>query len=339
MSDDFSTERIVSGEGSNRDQELEKVLRPALLNDFTGQQSIKDNLNIYIEAALKRTETLDHILFSGPPGLGKTTLAKIIAKEMGVNIVETSGPTLEKPGDLAGILTSLKEGDLLFIDEIHRIPIVVEEYLYSAMEDYFIDIVIDSGPGSRSVKLPLPKFTLAGATTREGNLSTPFRERFGIREKLKYYSVEDLKAITLRTAKVLAIKIDDDAAVELAKRCRGTPRVANRFLRRIRDLAEVKSNGVVNRKIAMEGLKMLGVDQKGLEDLDRRILEVLTKAKKPVGLKTLAISVNEVEATIEDIYEPYLIQEGYIEKSDRGRIATYKAFEHLGVKKPEDLFS
>lgn len=339
MSDDYSTERIVSGEGSNRDQELEKVLRPALLNDFTGQQSIKDNLNIYIEAALKRTETLDHILFSGPPGLGKTTLAKIIAKEMGVNIVETSGPTLEKPGDLAGILTSLKEGDLLFIDEIHRIPIVVEEYLYSAMEDFFIDIVIDSGPGSRSVKLPLPKFTLAGATTREGNLSTPFRERFGIREKLKYYSVEDLKAITLRTAKVLAIKIDDDAAVELAKRCRGTPRVANRFLRRIRDLAEVKSNGLVNRKIAMEGLKMLGVDQKGLEDLDRRILEVLTKAKKPVGLKTLAISVNEVESTIEDIYEPYLIQEGYIEKSDRGRIATYKAFEHLGVKKPEDLFS
>lgn len=339
MSDEYSTERIVSGEGSNRDQELEKVLRPAMLNDFTGQQSIKDNLNIYIEAALKRTETLDHILFSGPPGLGKTTLAKIIAKEMGVNIVETSGPTLEKPGDLAGILTSLKEGDLLFIDEIHRIPIVVEEYLYSAMEDFFIDIVIDSGPGSRSVKLPLPKFTLAGATTREGNLSTPFRERFGIREKLKYYNVDDLKAITLRTAKVLAIKIEDDAAIELAKRCRGTPRVANRFLRRIRDLAEVKSNGIVNRKIAMEGLKMLGVDQKGLEDLDRRILEVLTKAKKPVGLKTLAISVNEVESTIEDIYEPYLIQEGYIEKSDRGRIATYKAFEHLGVKKPEDLFS
>lgn len=339
MADDFSSERIVSGTGSNNDQELEKALRPAMLNDFTGQQIIKDNLNIYIEAALKRAETLDHILFSGPPGLGKTTLAKIIAKEMGVNIVETSGPTLEKPGDLAGILTSLKEGDLLFIDEIHRIPIVVEEYLYSAMEDFFIDIVIDSGPGSRSVKLPLPKFTLAGATTREGNLSTPFRERFGIREKLKYYNVEDLKTITLRTAGVLAVKIEDDAAVELAKRCRGTPRVANRFLRRIRDLAEVKSNGVVNRKIAMEGLKMLGVDQKGLEDLDRRILEVLTKANKPVGLKTLSISVNEVESTIEDIYEPYLIQEGYIEKSDRGRIATHKAYEHLELKKSKDLFS
>lgn len=339
MADEFSAERIVSGVGSNKDQELEKALRPALLNDFTGQQIIKDNLSIYIKAALKREESLDHILFSGPPGLGKTTLAKIIAKEMGVNIVETSGPTLEKPGDLAGILTSLKEGDLLFIDEIHRIPIVVEEYLYSAMEDFFIDIVIDSGPGSRSVKLPLPKFTLAGATTREGNLSTPFRERFGIREKLRYYNVEDLRTITLRTASVLAVKIDDDAAIELAKRCRGTPRVANRFLRRIRDLAEVKSKGVVSRQIAMEGLRMLGVDQKGLEELDRRILEVLTKAKKPVGLKTLSISVNEVESTIEDIYEPYLIQEGYIEKSDRGRIATYKAFEHLEIKKSDDLFN
>ena len=339
MADDFSSERIVSGAGNNKDQELEKALRPALLSDFTGQQLIKDNLKIYIEAALKREETLDHILFSGPPGLGKTTLAKIIAQEMGVNIVETSGPTLEKPGDLAGILTSLKEGDLLFIDEIHRIPIVVEEYLYSAMEDFFIDIVIDSGPGSRSVKLPLPKFTLAGATTREGNLSTPFRERFGIREKLKYYSPEELKVITLRTAMVLNVKIEDAAAEELAKRCRGTPRVANRFLRRIRDLAEVKSNGLVDLKIAMEGLRMLGVDQKGLEELDRRILAVLVKARKPVGLKTLSISVNEVEATIEDIYEPFLIQEGYIEKSDRGRIATLKAYEHLELKKPEDLFT
>jgi len=339
MESEFINERIVSGSGNKNDQDLEKVLRPSLLNDFTGQQSIKDNLIIYIEAAKRRGDILDHILFSGPPGLGKTTLAKIIAKEMGVNIVETSGPTLEKPGDLAGILTSLKVGDLLFVDEIHRIPIIVEEYLYSAMEDFFIDIVIDSGPGSRSVKLPLPRFTLAGATTREGNLSTPFRERFGIREKLKYYTHEELKVITLRTAGVLGVKINDDAAIELARRCRGTPRVANRFLRRIRDLAEIKSNGLVDLSIAMEGLKMLGVDFKGLEDLDRRILTVLTKAKKPVGLKTLAISVNEVETTIEDIYEPYLIQEGYIEKSDRGRVATYKAYEHLDIKDSKNLFS
>lgn len=320
------------------ENEIERALRPTKLDDFKGQNEIVENLEVYIKAAKKRGESLDHVLFSGPPGLGKTTLAKIIATELGVSIVETSGPMLEKPGDLAGILTNLKEGDVLFIDEIHRIPVIVEEYLYSAMEDYFIDIVIDSGPGSRSVKLPLPKFTLTGATTREGNLTNPFRERFGIREKFKYYDVEVLSGIIERSAELLKTEINLNACMELAKRCRGTPRVANRFLRRIRDLADVKADGVISLDIAMQGLSMLGVDAIGLEELDRKILEVLIRSGKPVGLKTLAISVNEVESTIEDIYEPYLIQNGYIEKTDRGRVATPKAYDHIGVQRNSELF-
>ncbi|PCJ57789.1 MAG: Holliday junction branch migration DNA helicase RuvB [Planctomycetota bacterium] len=336
MDSDFSDHRIISGESGSKEQELEKTLRPKILSEFTGQDTLKSNLNIYIEAAKKRNETLDHVLFSGPPGLGKTTLARIIAEELDVEIIETSGPSLEKPGDLAGILTSLSEGDVLFVDEIHRLPTIVEEYLYSAMEDFFIDIVIDSGPGSRSVKLPLPKFTLAGATTREGNLSSPFRERFGIREKFQYYGVDDLEKIVKRSASLLKTEITEESSLELAKRCRGTPRVANRFLRRVRDLADVKGNGLIDHTIAMEGLSMLGVDENGLEELDRKILSVLIRAGKPVGLKTLAISVNEAEVTIEDTYEPFLIQQGYLEKSDRGRTATKLAYEHLKIDKPNN---
>lgn len=326
-------EDVLSSTTIVEDKNLDLTLRPKRFGDFIGQNRIKDNLLIYIEAAKKRGEPLDHILFSGPPGLGKTTLSQIIANEINTAIKTTSGPVLNKPGDLAGILTNLQHGDILFIDEIHRLNTTVEEYLYSAMEDFSIDIMIDQGPKARSVKINLPKFTLIGSTTREGLLTAPFRSRFGVLEKLEFYPWADLYIIVCNSARILSIQIDEKGAEIIAKRSRGTPRIANRFLRRIRDVAQVRGNDFINEDVALIGLDMLGVDENGLGDMDRKILEtVIRYGGGPVGLKTIAVSVSEEEGTIEDVYESFLIQRGYLDKTPRGRVATKLAYEHLGCQ-------
>ncbi|MEN6623646.1 MAG: Holliday junction branch migration DNA helicase RuvB [Smithella sp.] len=313
---------------------LEITLRPAKLTDYIGQEKVKSNLAIFIEAARKRRESLDHVLLYGPPGLGKTTLAYIIAREMGVDIKVTSGPVIERPGDLAAILTNLHENEILFIDEIHRLSHVVEEILYPAMEDYYIDILIGQGPSARSMKLDIPKFTLIGATTRAGSLTSPLRDRFGMHFRLEFYSPEELAIIIKRSAAILAVKLTDAGARQLALRARGTPRIANRLLKRVRDYAEVKSNGTIDGEIAGEALDAFEVDHKGFDQMDRRLLLTLIEKFNggPVGVESLSAAIGEEKTTIEDVYEPYLIQEGYLQRTARGRIASAKAYEHFGLK-------
>ncbi|MBN1351855.1 Holliday junction branch migration DNA helicase RuvB [candidate division KSB1 bacterium] len=315
--------------------EIDTSLRPSNFDNFPGQDKLKENLSVFIHAARARGEPLDHVLFYGPPGCGKTTLAMIIAKEMGVDIKITSGPALERPGDLAGILTNLKDGDILFIDEIHRLNHVVEEYLYPALEDFKLDIIIDKGVNARTIELNLPHFTLIGATTRAGLLTSPLRARFGVVSRLNFYKPHELHKIALRSAGILGIKIENDAAMELAKRSRGTPRICNRLLRRVRDFAQVNSDGTINYKIAVESLNRLDVDEKGLDEMDKRVLHALILKFNggPVGLNTLAISVGEEQDTLEEVYEPYLIQEGFINRTPRGRVATELAYRHFGIQK------
>ncbi|MDZ7373351.1 MAG: Holliday junction branch migration DNA helicase RuvB [candidate division KSB1 bacterium] len=316
--------------------ELDRTLRPTRLEEFVGQEGLKANLRVFIAAALERGEPLDHTLFYGPPGLGKTTLAVIIAHELGVNLRATSGPALERPGDLAGILTNLRDRDVLFIDEIHRLNKVVEEYLYPAMEDYKLDIVIDRGANARTIQLRLPRFTLIGATTRAGLLTSPLRARFGVVGRLDYYRPEELQQILLRSARILGVSITEEAALEIARRSRGTPRVANRLLRRIRDFAQVDGDGVITKEVAERSLERLDVDSSGLDDMDKRILRALIEKFNggPVGLKTLATAVGEETDTIEEVYEPFLIQQGFLSRTPRGRIATDLAYRHFGLPRP-----
>jgi Holliday junction DNA helicase RuvB len=321
------------------DKEFEKQLRPLSFSDFKGQRQVIDNLVVFVTAAKQRGESLDHVLLHGPPGLGKTTLATIIANELQVNLRVTSGPVLDKPGDLAGLLTNLQEGDVLFIDEIHRLSPVVEEYLYSAMEDFQIDIMIDKGPSARSVQLTLNNFTLIGATTRSGLLTSPLRARFGIKFHLEYYDHEILTGIVKRSAGILNIRIDEEAAIEIARRSRGTPRIANALLRRVRDFAQVKGSGEIDIDITRYGLKALNIDQHGLDEMDNRILSVIIDkfSGGPVGLNTISTAVGEESGTIEEVYEPFLIKEGYLKRTPRGREATEHAYKHLGKQFGRDI--
>lgn len=324
--------RLINTEIKSEDLVYENNLRPSFLNEYIGQSKIKDNLKVYIEAAKLRKEPLDHVLFYGPPGLGKTTLACIIAKEMGVNIKITSGPAIEKPGDMAAILNNLQEGDVLFIDEIHRLNRQVEEVLYPAMEDFAIDILIGKGQAARSIRLDLPKFTLIGATTRAGLLTAPLRDRFGVINKMEYYTVEELKQIIIRSASVFEVFIDDEGATELARRSRGTPRLANRLLKRVRDFALIKYNGNISLEVTNYALDLLDVDKLGLDSTDRHILETIIEKFQggPVGLDTLAAALGEDSGTLEDVYEPYLIMNGLITRTPRGRVATPLSYRHLG---------
>ena len=320
-------------------EDLEPSLRPLKLNDYIGQTVVKEKLDIYIKAAKIRNESLDHVLLYGPPGLGKTTLAQIIANELGVNIKTISGPTIEKSGDLACVLTTLEEGDVLFIDEIHRVPKIVEEILYSAMEDFYIDLIIGKDSQAKSIRLDLPPFTLVGATTRYGDLSAPLRDRFGIVERLNYYNVSELKSIIKRSSEVYKVQIDDLALLDLAKRSRGTPRIANRLLRRIRDFAYILTNGEITEKLCKEALDKLNIDALGLDTIDIKYLSAIINQFKggPVGLETIAATIGEVKETIEDVYEPYLLQEGFINRTLRGRVVTDKAYKHLGIERKDKL--
>jgi holliday junction DNA helicase RuvB len=329
---------IIAAELLEDEIPAEKSLRPVSLDEYIGQEELKRNLKVFIEAAKARSEALDHVLFHGSPGLGKTTLAHVLANELGVNITSTSGPVIERQGDLAAILTSLQPRDVLFIDEVHRLNHVVEEILYPAMEDFQLDIIIGQGPSARTMKIPLPPFTLVGATTRTGLLTPPLRDRFGVIQRVEFYKPEDLKMIVIRSSKILEIPIKDDGAFEIARRSRGTPRVANRILRRVRDFAQVEAQGVITREVAMHALDMLDIDHEGLDRMDRQIM--LTIIEKfnggPIGLDTLAAAVCEEKDTIEDVYEPFLIQQGYIKRTPRGRVATKTAYTHFKVKQDQD---
>ena len=334
-----NTNNISSPDKLEEDHSNENKLRPTSFDDFVGQVDIIKNLKVYIQAAQQREDALDHVLLFGPPGLGKTTLAYIISKELNVNIKTSSGHVIDKAGDLAGVLTNLEEKDVLFIDEVHRLNSIVEEYLYSAMEDYMIDIMIDKGPSARSVQLNLNQFTLIGATTKLGNLTPPMRDRFGVILRLNFYTENDLAEIIKRSAKLLNIKITKNGANEIATRSRGTPRIANRILKRARDFAQINSNGIINKNLADEALKMMGIDSDGLDEMDQKILSVMIKNFDggPVGLETIGVAISENPHTVEEVYEPFLIQKGYIQRTARGRIALEKAYDYLKIKKTDDL--
>jgi Holliday junction DNA helicase RuvB len=338
------SERFITSALRERDPQLDATLRPQTWPEFIGQDKVKERLGIFISAAKQRGDSLDHTLLYGPPGLGKTTLAQIMAREMEVKIVSTSGPVIERPGDLAGLLTNLQDGDVLFIDEIHRLNRVVEEYLYPAMEDFRLDIVIDSGPSARSVRLNLNRFTLIGATTRSGLLSSPLRNRFGMTERLDYYDVADIHRIAERSARILQVALEVEAAGEIARRSRGTPRIANTLLKRVRDYAQIRAEGRITRQVALAALKLLDVDAEGLDEMDKRLVRAVIErfAGGPVGLNTLAVAIGEEADTIEEVYEPYLIQAGFLKRTPRGRVATPNAYEHFGIaprgKPQSDLF-
>ncbi|MCL2335573.1 MAG: Holliday junction branch migration DNA helicase RuvB [Endomicrobia bacterium] len=332
-------ERIAEPEQITEEERIENSLRPQCLDDFVGQEKLKENLKVFIEAAKKRQEALDHCLFYAPPGLGKTTLSHIIAKEMGGNLRMTSGPVLERVGDLAAILTNLSEGDIFFIDEIHRMNHLVEESLYPVMEDFELDIIIGQGPSAKTIKLPVPRFTLVGATTRAGLLSSPLRDRFGIVGHLNFYDIKELKLIVKRSGAIMNVEIDDDASEEVAKRSRGTPRIVNRLLKRVRDFAELRTNGKITRKVAQEALDALEVDNAGLDKMDRLLL--MTMIEKfgggPVGVDTIAVAISEEADTITDVYEPYLIQSGFLARTPRGRVVTEAGYKHAGITPPKNL--